>query len=94
MSILRYSPLILGATIVAIAWAFSNNEAKQEVEPSPIVSKCDSLQSVNNELKFEIELLQDRVSKYETGLEFLKDKDIRAYRFVMNAGNLEFNDRL
>ncbi len=94
MVILRYSPLILGASIVAIAWAFSNNEAKQEAEPSPIVSKCDSLQSVNNELKFEIEILQDRVGKYETGLEFLKDKDIRAYRYVINAGNLEFNDRL
>jgi hypothetical protein len=71
----------------------SNNKAKQEAE-APIISKCDSLQLANNELKFEIELLQDKISRYETGLEFLKYKDIRSYRYVMNAGNLEFNDRL
>ena len=89
MVILRYSPLILGATIVALAWAFSNNETKKEAE-TPVISKCDSLQLINNSMKFEIEMMHSTISKYKIGLDYLKEKDKRAYDFVINAGNLKF----
>jgi hypothetical protein len=67
---------------------------KQENAPEPVMSTCDSVQLVNNSMKYEIELLQDKISKYEVGLGFLKDKNKKAYQYVINAGNLKFNDCL
>jgi hypothetical protein len=78
----------------AIVYGLMSNKKKETTSTNVVISKCDSLQLANNQLQFETDILQDRITKYKVGLEFLKDKDPRAYRFVMNAGNLEFDDRL
>lgn len=83
----------LGAILTVIVSGLSENKQKQE-QATAVVSKCDSLQIEINVLKYEVEVMDNRITKYKVGLEFLKDKDPRAYRYVMNAGNLEFNDRL
>lgn len=65
-------------------------EYKQQIIAEPILSKCDSVQLVNNSMKYEIEVMQNKITKYHIGLEFLKEKDNRAYQYVINAGNLQF----
>lgn len=65
---------------------------KQENEPEPVVSTCDSVQLVNNSMKYEIEVMHHRITKYQVGLNFLKDKDRKAYQYVINAGNLQFEE--
>lgn len=84
--------ILSGFITILIIGLLNNNEKKDVVETK--ISKCDSLQIEINVLKYQVEVMENRITKYQVGLEFLKDKDPKAYHYVMNAGNLEFNDRL
>ncbi len=92
MAMLRYSPLILCGMIIGLAWGLSNNKTQKETEASPIVSKCDSLVLANDSLSRRLEVANRRVQQYKIGLWFLRDKNRQAYDYVINAGNLNFQN--
>ena len=56
------------------------------------VSKCDSIHLANDSLSKELEIANRRVQQYKIGLWFLRDKDKKAYDYVINAGNLNFQN--
>jgi hypothetical protein len=79
------------AVIGVIGVGLSNNKAKQEAE-APVVSKCDSIMLANDSLSRRLEVANRRVQQYKIGLWFLRDKDKKAYDYVINAGNLNFQN--
>jgi hypothetical protein len=84
-----YLVLVLVAVIALTALGLSTN--KQEVANNTI-SKCDSIHLANDSLSRELEIANRRVQQYKIGLWFLRDKDKRAYDYVINAGNLNFQN--
>ncbi len=62
------------------------------VTTTPTVSKCDSIVFANDSLRQRIGVLENRLTQYKIGLQFLKDKDKKSYDYVINAGNFIFND--
>ena len=84
--------IIASAITIGVIGFINDVQQKNIVEDK--ISKCDSLQIEINVLKYQVEVMENRITKYQVGLEFLKDKDPKAYHYVINAGNLEFNDRL
>lgn len=62
--------------------------------PEPTLSACDSIHFANDSLVQKLELLNRRLSQYRVGLGFLKEKDKKAYDYVINAGNLSFPEEL
>jgi DNA integrity scanning protein DisA with diadenylate cyclase activity len=56
------------------------------------LSKCDSLVMTNDSLVQRLEIANRRVQQYKIGLWFLRDKDKKAYDYVINAGNLNFQN--
>ncbi len=91
MAMLRYSPLILCGMIIGLAWVLSNNKTQKETE-APVVSKCDSLVLANDSLSRRLEVANRRMQQYKIGLWFLRDKNRQAYDYVINAGNLNFQN--
>ncbi len=91
MAMLRYSPLILCGMIIGLAWVLSNNKTQKETE-APVVSKCDSLVLANDSLSRRLEVANRRLQQYKIGLWFLRDKNRQAYDYVINAGNLNFQN--
>jgi hypothetical protein len=88
----KYLISVIVAIIVVTAWGLSNNKAKQEGEASPSVSKCDSVMLANDSLSRRLEVANRRLQQYKIGLWFLRDKDKKAYDYVINAGNLNFQN--
>ena len=56
------------------------------------VSKCDSIHLANDSLVQRMEVMDRRLRQYQIGLWFLRDKNKKAYDYVINAGNLEFKN--
>lgn len=67
---------------------------KKYKTPEAIISKCDSLHLANDSLVQRMEVLDRRLRQYKIGLWFLRDKDKKAYDYVINAGNLDFKNEL
>ena len=85
--------LIIGTLLFVFAMLFvgsiSNN---QQQVPETVVSKCDSIVFANDSLVKKLEIANRRMQQYKIGLWFLRDKDKKAYDYVINAGNLNFQN--
>lgn len=82
--------VVLAAIATVIIGLADDAQQKQIVEAK--VSKCDSIHLANDSLVHELEIANRRMNQYRIGLWFLRDKNKKAYDYVINAGNLEFEN--
>ncbi len=81
--------IFIGFAIGVIALGMiDENQQKQVTEVK--LSKCDSIVFANDSLVKRLNLAERRMQQYRIGLWFLRDKDKKAYDYVINAGNLKF----
>ena len=92
MNIVKIWALIIILMIIAYKLGLDEAEKKQQTIEEPIVSKCDSIVFANDSLAKRLDLAERRMQQYRIGLWFLRDKDKKAYDYVINAGNLKFNN--
>jgi hypothetical protein len=78
--------------IIAYKIGLDVAEKKQQTIEKPVVSKCDSIVFANDSLVKRLEIANRRMQQYKIGLWFLRDKDKKAYDYVINAGNLNFQN--
>ena len=78
----------------AIIYGLMSNKKRETTEINVVTSKCDSLYLVNDSLSKRLEIAERRMQQYKIGLWFLRDKDKKAYDYVINAGNLQFDNSL
>lgn len=95
-TLLKFSPLILGTTIILLAFGLTLNHNKENVTKAEIsylasLQKIDSLQSVVNDLQSQLEIQEDGFDKkeqryedilfeYEYGLDRIKETHPSAYK--------------
>jgi hypothetical protein len=60
------------------------------VIPEPVITRCDSIMLANDSLCQRVNVLESRFITYRLGMSFLKDKDKKAYDYLINSGNLKF----
>lgn len=86
--------IILGAIFISLYVELGKlvNNKKEEHVTQIHLSKCDSVHLANDSLVQRMEVLDRRLKQYQIGLWFLRDKDKKAYDYVINAGNLDFKN--
>ena len=92
MNIVKIWALIIILMIIAYKVGLDVAEKKKQTIEEPVVSKCDSIVFANDSLAKRLDLAERRMQQYRIGLWFLRDKDKKAYDYVINAGNLKFNN--
>jgi hypothetical protein len=81
-------------TVVTLIYGLTSNEKKESTAIDVVTSKCDSLYSTNDSLSKRLIKMNRELNQYRTGAFYLKDKDKEAYDYMINAGNLKFDDGL
>jgi hypothetical protein len=79
--------------IIAYSVGLDVAEKKQQPLPEPVLSKCDSIIFANDSLVQRLKIADNRLQQYKIGLWFLRDKNKQAYDYVINAGNLNFQNQ-
>jgi DNA integrity scanning protein DisA with diadenylate cyclase activity len=91
-NIVKIWALIIILMFIAYKVGIDTVENKQQTVKKPVLSKCDSIVFANDSLVKKLEIANRRMQQYKIGLWFLRDKDKKAYDYVINAGNLNFQN--
>ncbi len=87
--------IVIGALVTSIILQLVRDLPEPtKVAPEPTLSTCDSIHFANDSLVQKLDILNRRLVQYKVGLSFLKEKDKKAYDYVINAGNLYFPEEL
>lgn len=90
MKALLLAVIFAAIATLLIAGMVDDNQQKHIVEAK--ISTCDSIVFANDSLVKKLEIANRRMQQYKIGLWFLRDKDKKAYDYVINAGNLNFQN--
>lgn len=82
--------ILLAAAATVVIGLVDDTQQKHIVEAK--ISTCDSIVFANDSLVKKLEIANRRMQQYKIGLWFLRDKDKKAYDYVINAGNLNFQN--
>ena len=93
MNIIKIWACIIVLMIIAYSVGLDVAEKKQQPLPEPVLSKCDSIIFANDSLVQRLKIADNRLQQYKIGLWFLRDKNKQAYDYVINAGNLNFQNQ-
>ena len=84
-------PFLAGVIFFQLVFIFIIKPlGEPKTAPEPVITKCDSIMLANDSLCQRVNVLERRFVTYRLGMSFLKDKDKKAYDYLINAGNLKF----
>lgn len=84
--------IFIGIAIGVVTLGMIDENQQKEITEVKI-SKCDSIVFANDSLVKRLKIADNRLQQYRIGLWFLRDKNKQAYDYVINAGNLNFQNK-